>query len=239
MMAAGMANTSHAPIVLNPLTPLGLRDADSARARTLAYALFSNLLASPFDAKVSYALRDLIQQLADAAHVLPFAFDLGDIEDAAKDVDDTDMGLIRRQYSGLFEVGSDGPPVPLRAELVRTNESVAKEEIIRFYEHFNYALSPSYQWAPDHLSILLEFVQTLAYQESQAGDARALLSFQLGQRDFVMRHIADWMPGVIDRLSRNAQQSSIFGVIVTALDRFIRADLAWQNQTLDASAEGA
>ncbi|MBL8629941.1 MAG: molecular chaperone TorD family protein [Rhodospirillaceae bacterium] len=238
-MAPGMANTSHAPVVLNPLTPIGLRDADSARARTLAYALFSNLLASPFDAKVSYALHDLVQQLADTTHVLPFTFDLSDVEDAAKAFDDADMGLIRRQYSGLFEVGSDGPPVPLRAELVRTNESVAKEEIIRFYEHFNYALNPSFQWAPDHLSILLEFVQTLAHQESAAADARALLSLQLAQRDFVARHIADWMPGVMDRLSRNAQQSSFFGAVVTALNRFIRADLAWQNQSLDASVEGA
>ncbi len=238
-MAFGMTNASHAPVVFNPLTPIGMRDVDSARARALGYALFSNLLASPFDAKISYALRDLARQLSDAAYVMPFTFDAADVAEAAKDFDDADVGLIRRQYSGLFEVGSDGPPVPLRAELVRTNESVAKEEIIRFYEHFNYALDASYQWAPDHLSILLEFMQTLASQESEALDARSLLSYQLAQRDFSYRHIADWMPGVMDRLSRNAQQSSFFGVVLTALDRFIRADLAWQNQTLDASAEGA
>jgi DMSO reductase family type II enzyme chaperone len=232
------ASVSHSPVVFNPLTPVGARDRDSARARALGYALFSNLLASPFDAKVSYALADLARQLNDVAHVMPFPFDAGDVEDAVQDLDN-DIGQIRRQYSGLFEVGSDGPPVPLRAELVRTNESVAKEEIIRFYEHFNYALADAYQWAPDHMSILLEFVQTLAHQESEASDTRSLLSYQLAQRDFVVRHIADWMPGVMDRLSRNSQQSSFFGAVLIALDRFIRADLAWQNQTLDASAEGA
>jgi DMSO reductase family type II enzyme chaperone len=232
-------NTSHAPVIFNPLTPIDIRDVDSARARAFAYALFSNLLASPFDAKVSYGLCDLAQQLADAAHLMPFCFDAADVLDAAKNFDDADIGLVRRQYSGLFEVGSDGPPVPLRAELVRTNESVAKEEIIRFYEHFNYTLDASYQWAPDHLSILLEFVQTLARHESEATDARSLLSYQLAQRDFVHRHLADWMPGVMDRLSRNTQQPFFFGAVLTALDRFIRADLAWQSETLDASVEGA
>lgn len=238
-MTPQMTSTSRGPAVLNPLTPLGLRDADSARARALGYALFSNLTASPFDAKVTYSLRDLAQQLSDCAGLMPFAFDASDVDHAAQEFDDTDMGLIRRDYSGLFEVGSDGPPVPLRAELVRTNESVAKEEIIRFYEHFGYALDASYQWAPDHMSILLEFVQTLAHHESQAPDARSLLSYQLAQRDFVTRHIADWMPGVTDRLAHHQRQSSFFGVILTALDRFIRADLAWQNQTLDGSGEGA
>ncbi|MBL8643697.1 MAG: molecular chaperone TorD family protein [Rhodospirillaceae bacterium] len=230
---------SAAPVIFNPLTPLGLRDADSARARTLAYAVFSALLASPFDTKVSYGLRDLAQQLSDCAHVLPYTFDAADVEQAARHMDDADVGLVRREYSGLFEVGSDGPPVPLRAELVRTNESVAKEEIIRFYEHFNYALNDGYQWAPDHLSILLEFVQTLARHESQAPDARALLSYQLAQRDFVTRHIADWLPGAMERLARHDRACSFFGTALTALNRFIRADLAWQNQTLDASAEGA
>jgi len=238
-MAQGMTTASHAPVVFNPLTPIGLRDSDSARARALAYALFSNLLASPFDAKVSYSLCDLARQLGDCAHVLPYAFDAADAEHAAENFDDTDIGLIRREYSGLFEVGGDGPPVPLRAELVRTNESVAKEEIIRFYEHFGYALDAGYQWAPDHMSILLEFVQTLAHQESQCADAKSLLSYQLAQRDFVTRHVADWMPGVMERLMRHDQQSSFFCAIVMALNRFIRADLAWQNQSLDGSREGA
>lgn len=233
-----MTPALQAAAVLPLSAPIALRDSSTAQARALAYALFSNLLASPFETAVSYSLSDLARQLTDIADLLPFDFNAADIEDALAHFDDTDQGRVRRDYSGLFEVGSDGPPVPLRAELVRTNESVAKEEIVRFYEHFNYALDARHQWAPDHLSILLEFMQTLALGEARAAGVASLLSFRLAQRDFTARHIADWMPGLIAKLHRSGAEQSFFGAVVSALARFIRADLAWQIQTLDAADQG-
>ena len=58
---------------------------------------------------------------------------------------------------------SDGPAK--RAELVRVRDEVMKEELIRFYNFFSYELSDRFAWAPDHVSVLLEFMQLLCMKE--------------------------------------------------------------------------
>ena len=73
---------------------------------------------------------------------------------------------LKREYSGLFEVGSDGPPVPIREDLHRNQPAKVKESIVRFYDYFGYGLSEKFQWAPDHLSVELEFMHFLCYQET-------------------------------------------------------------------------
>ena len=124
-------------------------------ARSAAFALFSRLVASPFDASVAGGgllpadLDIVLDELADA---LPYPNDFSSLRAAAATLG-VDTGHSEREYGAIFEVGRNGPPLPIRQELLydETKSAQKKEEIVRFYEHFSYPLNPERQWAPDHL----------------------------------------------------------------------------------------
>lgn len=220
---------------VSPLAPA--RDHDDLRARALTYAIFSALLASPFDVVSSESPRALTQRLAAVAALLPHRFCADDVATAADAALD-DPAFVRRVYSGLFEVGGDGPAVPLRADLVRNNETVAKEEVIRFYEHFGFALAPKYQWAPDHLSIMLEFMQVLILREAAAATPELALSCARAARDFARRHLAGWLPQATTRLQTVDDSGGFYGRVLAAANRFVQADLEWQDRSLGDLGEG-
>ncbi len=200
----------------------------AAAARSAAYALFSQLVASPFDApSLAAALppADLGAVADELRPQLPYPLDLGPLV-AAAELEETDAERLAGAYSGLFEVGSSGAPVPLREELAEVAAVKAKEETLRFYDFFGYALAEERQWAPDHLSVQLEFLHFLAYRKSREADPERMESYRLAQRDFLERHLCRWFPEVLAGVGRHAREP-YWRALFEALGAFLDADAGW------------
>ncbi|MEZ5565036.1 MAG: molecular chaperone TorD family protein [Gammaproteobacteria bacterium] len=130
-----------------------------------------------------------------------------------------------------FEIGSQGPPAPIREDLQTGQRAGTREEVVRFYDYFGYVLEEKFEWQPDHLSVQLEFMHFLCYRESRADTATDALSFQLAQADFAERHLARWVPQLNDGVDKIAA-GSLYARTVTAVMEFIVADHAWQLATI-------
>jgi DMSO reductase family type II enzyme chaperone len=203
------------------------RDAGgTAPGRCLMYAVFSDIAASPFDAEPAVAG----EPVDIAALDLPYT--LTNLKDLLQEWRETDKDELKREYSGLFEVGSDGPPVPIREDLHLNQPAGVREDIVRFYEFFGYGLQENFAWSPDHLSIELEFMHFLCFQEAEMiikeGDA---LSFQLAQSDFSERHLVNWVSGLAARIIQQ-QPDSIYGRLIAAMSEFLVKDFEWQAGTI-------
>ena len=202
------------------------RDYEStAAARCGCYAIFSDLTASPHDVEPVLA-RGKASYVTDG---LPYSLDVRGLLDELRSMDTVQLKF---EYSGIFEVGNDGPPVPIREDLQLGQLSGLREDIVRFYDFFGYGLDEKFAWAPDHLSVELEFMHYLCYQEaSGAGD---ILSFQLGQADFAERHLNNWVPKLAANV-KNLRPDSFYCRVVEALREFLATDIDWQAGTIKAA----
>lgn len=202
------------------------RDADvTAVIRCRAYGLYSVLLASPHEIDPEKQLQE-----SDGSVVAqPYNIDLNEIIASYLQCPEA---LRRREYSGLFEVGDRGPPVPIREQLQFSNLAGVREDLLRFYEFFDYGLDQNYAWVPDHLSVMLEFYHLLCYHECSCGDEQ--LSYQLAQLDFASRHLLHWLPLFADRINAVSSQS-IYARIAMSLSEFIARDYEWQASTIVAT----
>lgn len=199
------------------------RDADlTAPLRCKAYGLYSVLLGSPNETDIDAQLRDD----AGVCTLRPYGIDLGELIRVYLDVGTSQRRL---DYSALFEVGDSGPPVPIREQQQFSNVSGIREDLIRFYDFFDYALDERYAWAPDHMSVVLEFCHLLCFRESEASEDR--LSYQLAQLDFTERHLVNWLPILVDRVDAR-QPASVYVRILKSLRTFLTRDHAWQASTV-------
>lgn len=206
---------------------------DAARTAALrchCYAVCSDLVASPHEVDPRPAL---IERLA-AGEAIPYGAALAPL---VAEVAAAELALLRTQYSGLFEVGSEGPPAPIREDLQRNQRAGVREEVVRFYDYFGYVLDQKFAWQPDHLSVELEFMHYLCYRESRSAadgaDADAL-SYQLAQLDFTERHLDRWLPPLADNVNQVAA-GSLYARVVAAVRDFVVADLEWQRGTVVAT----
>jgi DMSO reductase family type II enzyme chaperone len=203
------------------------RDVEStAPGRCACYAALSELLASPHDLDPRPSLRDRIGVGATVAHA-------GALDPLLTEFVDMELASLKREYSGLFEVGNDGPPVPIREDLQTGQRGGTREDIVRFYSFFGYRLDDKFAWAPDHLSVELEFMHFLCYRESVAepGEPTGALSYQLAQYDFSTRHLVNWVPTVAHAVAASAPDSLYARVLAAGRD-FVCADHAWQASTV-------
>lgn len=190
--------------------------AATAALRCLCYAAFSELLASPHEVDVRAGL------LARVG--------LGDALDALlTEVGNADLRQLQTEYSGLFEVGSEGPPVPIREDLQTGQRAGTREDVVRFYDYFGYVLDEKFSWQPDHLSLELEFMHYLCFRETEGG--ADVLSYQLAQVDFAERHLVRWVPRFAAEVANHAP-GSLYARVVGALRDFIEEDFAWQAATI-------
>jgi DMSO reductase family type II enzyme chaperone len=180
------------------------------------------MLASPHE--VDFDIQ--FQETDDFLGTHPYGIDLNAITGAYLDCARTQRKL---EYSGLFEVGDKVPPVPVREQQQFNDLAGIREELLRYYDFFEYTLHQRYAWAPDHISVLLEFCGLLCYRESMAGEAR--LSFQLAQLDFVSRHLLHWAPVFADRVSAVAAKS-IYAMVARSFCEFLTRDHEWQISTV-------
>ncbi|MEZ5562120.1 MAG: molecular chaperone TorD family protein [Gammaproteobacteria bacterium] len=213
-LMGGVATAGNAPGVSRSVVN---RDtAESAAFRCLCYAAFSELMASPHEVDVRAGL------LARVG--------LGETLDALlAEVGSAELAQLQAEYSGLFEVGSDGPPVPIREDLQTGQRAGTREDVVRFYDYFGYVLDEKFAWQPDHLSLELEFMHYLCFRESEQGEGQ--LSYQLAQLDFAERHLMSWVPRFAAQVEQLAP-GSLYARVVAALRDFLDEDLAWQQSTI-------
>lgn len=204
------------------------RDVETtAPVRCGIYGALSELLASPHDLDSRPSLRDKIGLASHSEY--------GEgLDDLLNEFVEVDLASLKREYSGLFEVGNDGPPAPIREDLQTGQRAGTREDLVRFYNFFKYKLDEQFSWAPDHLSVELEFMHFLCYREATA-EADAL-SYQLGQFDFSDRHLFNWLPG----LTRNVEATSpgsLYSRVVAAVSDFVVRDHSWQAGTIVEHAQ--
>ncbi|MGD9597014.1 MAG: molecular chaperone TorD family protein [Steroidobacteraceae bacterium] len=210
---------------LPPTRARSVRDRDStvtAAVRARAYRLYSILLASPHELDVDSLLRE-----ETGLHELrPYGIDLGAL---CGEFLNAEMSSRKREYSGLFEVGDAGSPIAIREQQQYRDVAGILEDLVRFYDYFDYPLHPQYAWAPDHLSVILEFCHLLCHREGTASEDR--LSYQLAQHDFISRHLIEWLPVFADRIDR-ARSGSLYAGIARSASAYLARDFAWQAGTV-------
>lgn len=134
---------------------------------------------------------------------------------------------IQEAYTSLFDVGIGGPPCSLyEGSYVGWGRTQLFEELLRFYEFFGLELSPTVRELPDHLTVELEFMHYLTFQEAQAEDPS---SYRLAQRDFLRRHLAHWVPPMVERLVQKAD-SGLFANLGEILRSFIGTEVSMLGQ---------
>jgi DMSO reductase family type II enzyme chaperone len=215
-----------------------LRDRDAgwravATARSAGFALFSRLTASPFEAGAAVIPEDLGATLAELGDALPYAVDFVPLAEASVGALEASAEAWAEQYGALFEVGTS--VLPIREETARpeAERAGAKEELVRFYDLFGYRLSPERQWAPDHLSVALEFLHLLAFREAGAVSVEAATPFARAQRDFLERHVLSWLPQLAQAVSTRAEGLYARALFATLTD-WVSRDLAWRRSNLPA-----
>ncbi len=215
------------------------RDASSyAPGRCVMYAIFSDLLASPFDAEPAVA-----GEAMDVAD-LQLPYNLAGLQELLDEwrVLRTEGGdVLNREYSGLFEVGSDGPPVPIREDLHLNQPAGVREDIVRFYDFFGYGLEEQFAWSPDHLSVELEFMHFLCFKEAElleeknSGEVVDATSYQLAQSDFSERHLCNWISALAEKAA--TQSDGIYPRLLAVLTQFVVKDFEWQAGTINSRQE--
>jgi DMSO reductase family type II enzyme chaperone len=209
---------------------LGRQTTQTAGLRCLCYAACSELVASPHEVDPRPALRGRIGLGEAVPHALP-------LEPLLTEVSNAELARLRSEYSGMFEVGSQGPPVPIREDLQTGQRAGTREEVVRFYEYFAYVLDETFAWQPDHLSVELEFMHYLCFREAEAGSEADALSFQLAQADFAERHLTAWVPQLADDVDSLAT-GSLYARVVGAVRDFVVADYEWQMATISPGNSG-
>ena len=207
----------------------------TAEPRAVLYAIFSKTITSPFESDPEQAAvlwqDETAEILADISAALPYRIDFSAFAHRLQDLRERDLGDVRREYSALFEVGDDGPPVPLRAELVRSADNKLKEEVVRFYDYFSYGLKDDFSWAPDHLAVMLEFMQVLCAKEAVSEDVSEQQSLARAQLDFLDRHIVSWLPMSISRLVEQKREG-FYAHAMTKLWDVLEHDRIWCGDTV-------
>ncbi len=192
----------------------------TAAPRCAGYAILSELACSPHDIDPRPGLRDRIGTVREAATGL---------DELLHEFVELDLATLKFEYSALFEVGSEGPPCPIREDLQTGQRAGTREDLVRFYDYFNYVLEEKFAWAPDHLAVELEFMHFLCYREASVQTGAA--SFQLAQIDFSERHLVNWVPELAKSIARVAP-NSIYCRAIAAISQFLITDHTWQRTTV-------
>jgi DMSO reductase family type II enzyme chaperone len=95
-----------------------------------------------------------------------------------------------RAFMDAFDPAVSKRAVSLHASThVNREQTDLYQELIRWYDHFGLKRRDGGE-LPDHLAVMLEFLQFLTFQEqANAADAKAVSTLHAAQRDFIHRHL--------------------------------------------------
>ena len=128
-------------------------------------------------------------------------------------------------YIALFDVGVPEPPVPLVESAHRKDvpaQQIALENV-EFYQVLGMRHNPA-SYAPDHLVTQLEFLGLVRYAWEKANDCSGRESLERLERDFLNRHLLNWLPSVERKLARI--QPPLFPTLMSLLLADLRAKTA-------------
>lgn len=193
------------------------------------------LLALPFRYPVAEALeayRDggFLEGLREPAASIPHLAAALDrhaerLEAARRALEGTSVAELEVAFTGTFVAGMPEPPCPPHEGLVRQAHSRVQIllEVSDFYRHFGLAMNPAEgkNELPDHLCAEIEFLQFLCLKEAQAheqGQADLWRGYVLAQRDFLARHLVEWVRPFAERLASFARHSWFSAVAALLAD---------------------
>lgn len=145
---------------------------------------------------------------------------------------------LEAEYLAAFEVGRDGPAVPLFEGMHRgeTGRDGIVEDLLRFYEFFDVKLDETNREYPDHLVTELEFVAWLCMQEQAAAEkGDDPQPFRLAARDFLVRHLAAWLPEFLRKLKAT---DTVYGQYGPALEELVALHRGRLGEQIQESGEG-
>lgn len=156
---------------------------------------------------------------------LPYTF--SEVEIPAKN-----LGLkfeeFQSLYIGLFEVGKGAaPPCPLYEGHYGGVRTAIMAELLAFYHFFGLQLNQQGpRELPDHLSLELEFMHVLTFKEVMASrEGKKLEPYLKVERDFLKRHLVEFIAAVGIRLSRD--KALFFSDIASLAERFCHSDFTY------------
>lgn len=124
-------------------------------------------------------------------------------------------------YIAVFDVGLPAPPVPLLESA--HHKSVPAQQItlenVSFYEVLGLKPDMSRN-APDHLVTQLEFLSAVRYARENAPNPENRRSLARLERDFLERHLLNWLPAAEKKLDR--RRPLVFPVLLALLVVFLR-----------------
>lgn len=203
-------------------------------ARSELYRLLADALAFPeraFHARVERgALRDeAADLLGRLPYRLPTAVDLDGLSEAGPYVD------FQAEYIRLFDVGAVRPPCPLYGGEWGGSRKQTMEEVLRFYRYFGMKVSEQARELPDHVTIELEFLQVLVFEEGMAQaagvDPAPLLR---AERDFLERHPARWWP-LLERKLASQEPARFYAALASLTGAFLGRELTYVRSRLEAA----
>jgi len=106
-------------------------------------------------------------------------------------------------YIALFDVGAPEPPVPLVESAHHKAipaQQIALENVL-YYEVLGLHVNPARSFA-DHLFTQLEFLSAVRYAGEQAPDTGSRANLARLERDFLQRHLLNWLPAAEAKLRR-------------------------------------
>jgi DMSO reductase family type II enzyme chaperone len=131
-----------------------------------------------------------------------------------------DYSSYESAYIALFEVGVPEPPVPLM-ESANSRRQAPQEivlECVNFYDVLG--LRPSESVFPtDHLVTQLEFLAAARYLREQANDANKEASLRRLERDFIERHLLNWLPVAEEKLEK--ANPPLFPILLRSLRAYL------------------
>ena len=129
-----------------------------------------------------------------------------------------------KAFMEAFEPSVSKRAVSLHASThVNREQTDLYQELIRWYDHFGLKRRDGGE-LPDHLSVMLEFVQFLTFQEhANAADTGAVDSLHAAQADFIGRHL---LPVVDEIASKTEVDTPRYRELPRALLAFLDDELA-------------
>jgi DMSO reductase family type II enzyme chaperone len=134
-----------------------------------------------------------------------------------------DYSSYEAAYIALFEVGVPQAPVPLQ-ESANSHRQVPQEivlECVNFYDVLG--LRPSGSVFPsDHLVTQLEFLAAARYLREQANDSNKAETLRSLERDFIARHLLNWLPIAQEKLDKT--NPPLFPVLLRSLTAYLKQE---------------
>ncbi len=136
-----------------------------------------------------------------------------------------DYETYQASYIALFEVGVPEPPVPLLESSHSTTAPPPEIvlDCVNFYDVLGLRPSGS-AFPPDHLVTQLEFLAAVRYLREQQLDSYKAEPFRRLERDFIGRHLLNWLAPVQKKINR--LNPPLFPMLLRLLIAHLRAESA-------------